>query len=120
MLAEQRKDERRKLLAFTPVYDCERNLLLGYLGDLSMMGAMLIGKKPMEVDSQLTLAIGFPETPQFPARRATIPARVAWCRPEKNPQYFNIGFEFKEFDKENKIAIKELLIRYRFRYKTPA
>jgi len=119
-MAEQRKNERKKLIAFTPVYDCQQNLLLGHLGDLSTEGAMLIGKKPMEVDKQLMLAIGFPETPQFPARRATIPARVAWCRQEKNPQYFNIGFEFQGIDKENKVAIKEMLIRYRFRYKTPA
>ncbi len=119
-MAEQRKNERKKLIAFTPVYDCQRNLLLGHLGDLSLQGAMMIGKKPMEVDRQLMLAIGFPETPQFPARRATIPARVAWCRQEQNPQYFNIGFEFKEMDLENKAALKAILEKYRFRYKAPA
>ena len=117
---EHRKNERKKLIAFTPVYDCQRNILLGYLGDLSMQGAMLIGKKPMEVDKQIMLAIGFPETPQFPARRAILPARVAWCRQEENPQYFNIGFEFQGIDQENKTAIKAILERYQFRYKTPA
>jgi len=119
-MAEQRKNERKKLIAFTPVYDCQRNLLLGHLGDLSMQGAMLIGKKPMEVDKQIVLAIGFPETPQFPARRAIIPARVAWCSKEKNQQYFNTGFEFQAIDQENKAAIKAILDKYRFRYKAPA
>ncbi len=114
---EQRKNERKKLIAFTPVYDCQRNLLLGHLGDLSIQGAMLIGKKPIEIDKQMMLSIGFPETPQFPAKRATIPARVAWCRQEQNPQYFNIGFEFKEIDQENKAAIKAIMDRYRFRSK---
>ncbi len=118
-MAEQRKNERKKLIAFTPVYDCQRNLLLGQLGDLSMQGAMLIGKKPMEVDEQIVLSIGFPETPQFPARPAIIPARVAWCRQEQNPQYFNIGFEFQATDQENKAAIKAILDKYRFRYKAP-
>ena len=119
-MEEQRKNVRKKLIAFTPVYECQQNILLGYLGDLSMQGAMLIGKKPMEINKQITLAIGFPETPQFPARRATIFARVAWCRQEQNPQYFNIGFEFQEIDQENKVAIKAILDRYRFRYKTPS
>src|SRR5512138_682815 len=119
-MAEQRKDERKKLIAFTPVYDCQRNLLLGHLGDLSMEGAMLIGKKAMQVGQQIVLAIGFPETPQFPARPAIIPSRVAWCRQEKNPQYFNIGFEFQAIDQENKAAIKEILVQYRFRSKEPA
>jgi hypothetical protein len=117
---EHRKNERKKLIAFTPVYDCQRNLFLGYLGDLSMKGAMLVGKRPMEADQQIVLAIGFPETPQFPARRAVIPARVAWCRQEKNPNYYNTGFEFQEMNQENGAAIKAILERYRFRYKTPA
>src|SRR5512138_3204645 len=119
-MAEQRKDERKKLIAFTPVYDCQRNLLLGHLGDLSMHGAMLIGKKPMDVGQQIVLSIGFPETPQFPARPAIIPSRVAWCRPEKNPQYFNVGFEFQSLDPENKAAIKSILIQYRFHDKAAA
>ena len=117
---EQRKNERRKLIAFTPVYDCKKNLFLGYLGDLSMQGAMLIGKKPMEVDRQITLVIGFPETPEFLARRATISARIAWCKPEKNPSYYNTGFEFQEMDEENQTAIRAILEKYRFRYKVPA
>ncbi len=119
-MAEQRKNERKKLIAFTPVYDSERNLLLGHLGNLSMQGAMLIGKRPMQVDQQIVLSIGFPETPQFPARPAIIPSRVAWCRQEKNPQYFNIGFEFQSLDQENKAAIKEILVQYRFRDKVQA
>lgn len=119
-MSEKRKNERKKLIAFTPVFDCQRNLLLGHLGDLSMKGALQIGKKPMEVDRIIMLAIGFPETPQFPARRATILARVAWCKPEKNPQYFNVGFEFLEIDQENKTALKAILEKYRFRYRVPA
>ncbi|HSK89058.1 MAG TPA: PilZ domain-containing protein [Anaerolineales bacterium] len=117
---EQRKNDRKKLIEFTPVYDCQRNNFLGYLGDLSMQGAMLIGKKPLEAGQQIVLAIGFPETPEFPARRAIISARVAWCRQEKNPQYFNTGFEFQNMDQENTTAIQAILVRYRFRYKTPS
>jgi hypothetical protein len=117
---ENRGSERKKLVEFTPVYDCQRNIFLGYLGDLSLQGAMVVGKKSLEVDKQITLAIGFPETAQFPARRAIIRARVAWSRQEKNPQYFDTGFEFQDMDQENKTAIKAILERYRFRYKTPA
>jgi hypothetical protein len=117
---EQRKNDRKKLIEFTPVYDCQRNIFLGYLGDLSMQGAMLIGKKPLEASQQIVLAIGFPSTPEFPARRAIILARVAWCRPENNPQYFNTGFEFRDMDEENTTAIQAILERYRFRYKTLA
>lgn len=106
---EQRKAERTKLIAFTPVYDVQHNILLGYIGDLSTRGAMLIGKKPMEVNRRITLAIGFPETPKFPTRRATTLARVVWCKREQNQQYFNVGFEFQETDWENQTAIEKIL-----------
>jgi hypothetical protein len=93
---------------------------LGYLGDLTIQGAMMVGEKPMEIDKQIRLAIDFPETPELPAIRMTIPARVAWCRQEKNPRYFNTGFEFQEIDQQNKKFIEAILERYQFRREMPA
>lgn len=112
---EQRKNERRKLMAFTPVYDSQHKALLGYLGDLSREGAMLVGEKPMEVNTEMTLMIDFPATPELPARRVIIPVRVAWCRQEKGTQYFNTGVEFLEINEQNKTIIEAILKRYQFR-----
>jgi hypothetical protein len=117
---EHRRNERKKLIAFTPVYDAHQKTLLGYLGDLSMHGAMLIGERLVEADQQITLVIDFPETPLFPAKRVQIPARVAWCRHEKNPYYYNTGVEFLEMDEENKEVIEAILERYQFHRETPA
>jgi Tfp pilus assembly protein PilZ len=119
-MSQQRREERKKLIAFTPVYDSHQNILLGYLGDLTIQGAMMVGEKPMEIDKQIRLAIDFPETPELPAIRMTIPARVAWCRQEKNPRYFNTGFEFQEIDQQNKKFIEAILERYQFRREMPA
>lgn len=116
---EQRRSERRKLLAFTPVFDSRQNTLLGYLGDLTMGGAMMIGEKPMEINRQILLAIEFPKTDELPATRMTIPARVAWCRQEQTPKYFNTGFEFQEISEQNKTVIEAILERYQFRQEVP-
>jgi hypothetical protein len=118
-MGEQRKEERKKLLTFTPVFDTGRNILLGYLGDLTLQGAMLVGNTPAEVDKNMTLAIEFHETPEIPATRMTIPARVAWCRREKNSAYFNTGVEFLELTVENKVVIEAILERYQFRQEPP-
>ena len=115
---EHRKSDRKRLIAFTPVYN--KTTLLGYLGDLSMEGAMVIGEKPVEIDTQITLVIDFPETPDFPARRVRIPARVAWCRQEKKTQYFNTGFEFQKIDQLYKPFIEAILERYQFKRESPA
>jgi hypothetical protein len=111
---EKRKDERKKLIAFTLVYDSQHKSLLGYLGDLSREGALLVGEKPMQVNAKATLMIDFPATPELPARRVIIPARVAWCRQENGTSYFNAGFEFLEINEQNKTVIDAILQRYQF------
>jgi hypothetical protein len=118
-MSEHRKSERKRLMAFTPVYNSYKTILLGYLGDLSMEGAMLIGEKPMEINTQITLVIDFPETPEFTARQVRIPARVAWCRGEENAQYFNTGLEFQSIDPLYKPFIEAILERYQFQSDKP-
>jgi len=117
-MSEQRKIERKVLTTFTPVYDLHKNNLLGYLGDLTLQGAMLVGTKALEIQG-LTLAIEFHETPEIPATRMIIPARVAWCRREQHSSYFNTGVEFLELTKQNEMVITAILERYQFRKELP-
>jgi hypothetical protein len=114
-MSEHRKIERKRLLKFTPVYDLGKNTLLGYLGDLTLQGAMLVGNRPMEINQQLTLAIDFPETPEIPAARMTIPVRVAWSKNEEHSAYYSSGVEFLELTDQNKMVIVAILQRYQFR-----
>ena len=114
-MSEQRKEERKKLMTFTPAYDFRENILLGYLGDLSLQGAMVMGEKPGKIDRELTLAIEFRETPETPAIRMTLPVRVAWCEQEENSTYYYTGFEFLELTAQNKRVIEAVLERYQFR-----
>ncbi len=112
---EHRKEERRKLMAFTPVHDLLKKSLLGYIGDLTMQGALVVGEKPVEVDKLITLAIDFPETPEFLARRVIIPTRVAWCKKERDEKYFDTGFEFQKVERKDKIVLESILERYQYR-----
>ena len=117
----QRKVTRKNLMAFTPVYGLHPRILLGYIEDLTTSGAMVIGEKQVEAGKELTLAIEFPgnlEDTSTP--RITVPARVAWCKKEKRPNYFDIGFEFTELKAEDEKVIKAILRRYEFRREVPA
>ena len=112
----QRNESRKKLMAFTPVYDLHRKTLLGYIGDLTMKGAMVIGEKSVEVDKHYILGIEFPEAPPtMTTTRIVIPSRVAWCKQDDTPQGFNIGFQFIEVSTENATVIEAILERYQFR-----
>lgn len=115
----RRKEMRKKVTAFMPVRDADRGTLLGYLGNLTLQGAMVVGEKPLEIDSQVGLQIDLPgDLPGIPVRRVTIPARVTHCVAEREgAREFDIGFEFTEITPEHLPVITSLLDRYHFRYR---
>jgi hypothetical protein len=118
-MRERRKEQRKILMAYTQVFDLYGGHLLGYLGDLTLLGAMVIGEKSMDENIELTLAIELPELPKITAMRMTLPARAAWCQQDLSPEYFNVGFEFKEVTPEQKRIIEAIIDRYEFRRDTP-
>jgi PilZ domain-containing protein len=119
-MSDKRKEERKSLMAFTPVYGLHPKTLLGYVEDLTVHGAMVIGEEPVEANKQITLLIEVPGAlPESAAPRLTIPARVAWCRQENHPGYYDIGLEFSNLKSEEIKMIEAVLRRYEFRREVP-
>jgi hypothetical protein len=118
-MTNQRKEVRKKIMAFTPVYNLDANVLLGYIGDLTLKGALLVGEKHVENKDQVTLAIDFPPTAEFPARRLIVSARIAWCRPQEEGNFFDTGVEFQGLSKQNEAILSAILERYQYRHRYP-
>ena len=78
-------------MAYTQVFDLYGGFLLGYLGDLHLHGAMVIGEKIMAENTELTISVELPDLPNIKAMRMTVPVRVVWCQQDLSPQFFNIG-----------------------------
>ncbi len=116
---ERRKEQRKSLMAYTKVYDLYGGVLLGYLGDLNLSGAMVIGDKAIVANTELTLAIELPELKGITMVRMTIPARTAWIQQDISPQFINIGFEFKEVSAGQKKLIEAVIANYEFRRDVP-
>ena len=113
----RRRERRRKLMAFTPVYDLHPRMLLGYLGDLTMKGALVIGTSLTTIGRETELEIDLPsDIPEIPTIPVNLPARIAWCRQDESPQYYNIGVEFTNLSPENAFLFEQILERYHFRY----
>lgn len=113
----RRRETRRKMMAFTPVYDLHPRMLLGYLGDLTMRGALIIGTSITTINKKSMLQIDFPsDIPDIPMIKIQLPARIAWCRQDESPQYYNIGVEFLEVTPEQSVLFQQILDRYHFRY----
>ena len=119
-MQERRKEQRKNLMAYTQVFDLSGGGLLGYLGDLHLNGAMVIGEKLMTENTEITLAIELPILPNISTPRINIPARVAWSQQDISPEFFNIGFEFKEVSPVQNTVIEAIMQNYEFRRVTPA
>jgi len=118
-MQERRKVQRKNLMAYTQVFDLTGGYLLGYLGDLHLSGAMVIGNKEMAENTEITLAVELPDLPDISMTRITIPVRVAWCQQDISPDFFNVGFEFKEVTPAQNKAIEAIVKNYEFRRDMP-
>lgn len=111
---EHRKEERKKAMIFTPVYNNDTDVLMGYLGDLTLQGALMVSEMPVDTDKKFTLAIEFREASDVPTKQMIIPAQATWSRQEPDQTYFNTGFEFLEINEANKKVIETVLDGYQF------
>ena len=111
---ERRKEPRKPLMAYTQVFDLYGGRLIGYLGDLTLLGTMVIGDRPLDIGGSITLAIELPELPEQKASRILFPSRIAWCEQDISPTYFNIGFEFLEVKPEQAIIVESIIKNYEF------
>lgn len=112
---ERRKETRKKVMTFVPVYETGASRhLLGYMRDLTLQGALVLGEKHMEPGSQHQLEIHLPN--DLPYGALSISARVAHVAADSDMGGYRIGFEFASVDGEQTLIIQTLLERYHFRH----
>ena len=68
-MQERRKQPRTDLMSYSQVFDLYNGKLIGYLGDLNQLGAMVIGDEALKIDDRLTISIQLPELPEVKASR---------------------------------------------------
>ena len=116
---ERRRLDRKYLIVYSRVFERSLGRMLGYLGDLSLFGAMIISEQPQVVNSVLPLRFDLPDLQLFKAGQLDIAARVAHCEPDINPAFYNIGFEFLDVSTEKKAIIEKMMDAYEFRREIP-
>jgi len=115
---ERRKEARKLVIAFTPVYDADKGKILGYLRDLTLQGALVIGEKTLEVDTHTTLKFDLPENlPKVKTQQLIISARVVRCEEDESPNSYRLGFEFIDTTLDQTEIIESILERYHFRHR---
>jgi hypothetical protein len=116
---ERRQLPRKYLIVYSRVFERNLGKMLGYLGDLSPMGAMIISEQPQDVESVLPLRFDLPDLQIFKLSYLDLTARVAHCDPDINPAFYNIGFEFLGVTPEQSEILEKMMETYEFTRETP-
>jgi hypothetical protein len=106
-------------MVYSRVFDRDTGRILGYLSDLSQKGAMIISDDPMAEHILLHLRFDLPDPPLFSTDHLNIDARVAWCMPDIDPAFHNVGFEFANLDDNQARIVEEMIVAYEFRRDLP-
>lgn len=118
-MQDRRKEPRTDLMSYSQVFDLNNGKLIGYLGDLNHLGAMVIGDEARKINERLNISIQLPELPGVKTSRMVLPVRVAYCQADISPEYLNIGLEFEIVTDQQKEVIESIIQNYEFKRQTP-
>ena len=118
-MEERRKKPRKDLMSYSQVFDVNEGYLVGYLGDLNELGAMVISDMDFKKDREMAIQIQLPELEDFSDETITVAVRVAWCQQDISPDYYNVGLEFKKLTGKQQQIISAILENYEFRRQKP-
>jgi hypothetical protein len=116
MSQERRKLERKYLVIYSRVFDRDSGKVVGYLSDLTTEGAMIIGEQKIAPDVAMKLRIDLPDDPGFSDEYIDLTGKVAWCKPDIDPAFFNTGFEFINLKPTDKQTLLLMIDLYEFRH----
>ena len=87
----ERLIQRHQLTCFLKVFNRFTDKPIGYLGNVSDGGLMLISQLPMLVDANFEFRIKLPGA-DGEVQFIDLTARCLWCREDLTPHYYDSGF----------------------------
>ena len=118
-MQERRRQPRKDLMSYSQVYDLSDGRLIGYLGDINRLGAMVISDHPFKEHVHLSISIELPELPGIHESSLVIAVQVAWCHQDLSPDYYNLGLEFNTITEKQQDIIQSVMDNYEFRRQSP-
>lgn len=109
----QRRIERHQLPYFLQVFNRVTDKPIGFLGNVSETGLMLISQLPMMIDVDFELCLKIPVAKgEFQAIDLT--ATCLWSREDVNPQHYDSGFAVHRAPEEYGQLINALVQYFSF------
>ena len=109
-----RRIERRQLPGFLRVFNRFTDTPVGYLGNVSEQGLMLISQLPLLVGGYFQLRLKVPGL-HGSLLFIDLEADCLWCREDATPGYFDSGFVLREAPGDYVQLIRALSCYFSFR-----
>ncbi|MBN1665873.1 MAG: PilZ domain-containing protein [Anaerolineales bacterium] len=114
MSPERRKLNRRHIMFYSRVFDRRTGKFIGYLGNMTLEGLMIISDEPVPVGQAFSLRIDLPED-IYPKLVLAFDAQSVWCEPDIDPHFYNTGFRLQGVSEEDVALINQIVEDYGFR-----
>jgi len=114
-MLEKRSLKRRHPIYYLKVYDCKTNNLIGRVVDIHSKGMKLVSEKPVSQGGQLKLRLDLPRAIDN-REYLEFEARPVWNGIDRNPDFFDTGFQFTEISRDDQHTIDSIFENYVFNY----
>lgn len=111
---ENRSETRHYLHRYPHALEKGSGELIGYLGDISQNGMMLICYQPITPGQHLDLEIKLPRHKKFSKTHLPATLEVRWTRPYLQPDMYCVGCFLLEMSEEDFEVIQEAALSLGF------
>ena len=109
------KKHRRRPRKNTPhlvnVLDMETGKSLGRVVDITADGMMLVTNHPVNVGLRVDARVILPVMVQA-RTEVQVEAEAVWCKPDSNPTYFKVGFQFVNLCGEDGFLLEDVMQKF--------
>ena len=105
---EGRHTQRKRIIYYLRVYEQDTTEFLGYLADLTTKGLMVISDQKVKVGKAFRLKMDLPKKMKG-AKQIIFKAKVMWCKPDANPDFYITGYRMLNLSKEDAQTIDGLI-----------
>jgi len=108
-----RSIKRRHLFFYLQITEAKQNKLLGYVVDITSKGLKIVSEDALVVGSVLDLKMNLPNDIGR-KKELLFSAKVIWCGADVNSDFFAVGLEMVDIDKDHIAIIEEMVNEYGF------
>lgn len=108
---ERRRLKRQYIMFYSRVFNRQTGEFIGYLGDLTPKGMMVIAESPLAVNEHYELRMDLPED-IYAKPALSFNVRSVWSQPDLDPAFFTIGFRLIDPTPEDIEIVRRIIQDY--------